>query len=108
MYRFANYPETRVYSKAFIVVHEGETWCTPIVEGLKDGGEGETLEFGKAAFQTFDWTNREIVFRTPLPWQLNVEVPSRPTIILEVCSDSVGAYFGAGVHIAPGLIQPPP
>ncbi len=102
VYRFANYPDTRVYSKAFIVVHAGANWGIPMVEGLMDGGEGETLEFGKAAFQTVDWTNHEIVFR---PFQrqnlLKVEVPGMPTITLERCG-------GRDIHFVPSVIQPSP
>jgi hypothetical protein len=52
-----------------------------MVDGLMDGGEGETLEFGKAAFQTTDWTRDDIVFRATLQvGLLYVEVPGGPAI----------------------------
>ncbi len=60
VHRFANYPDTRAYSNAFIVVHAGVNWGTPMVDGLMGGGAGETIEFGKAAFQTVDWTRDDI------------------------------------------------
>jgi hypothetical protein len=102
VYRFANYPDTRVYSKAFIVVHAGVNWCVPMVDGLMDGGEGETFEFGKAAFQTTDWTRDDIVFRATLRvGRLDVEIPGAPAISFQACKDR-------NIHFMPRLLQPPP
>jgi hypothetical protein len=99
VHRIANYPDTRVYTNAFIVIHAGLPFCMPLVDGLMDGGEGESLEFGKAVFQTTDWTRGDLVFSTFLQvGLLHVEVPGSPTISFQACKSR-------NVHIWPRLFQ---
>ena len=100
VHRFANYPNTRVYTNAFIVIHDGVPWCIPMVEQLMDGGEGETLEFGKGVFQTTDWTRPDIVFRTvgALIPSLYVDIPGGPSISFQRCKQR-------NVHILHRLYQ---
>lgn len=100
VHRFANYPGTRVYTNAFIVIHAGLPWCVPMVDGLMQAGEPEILEFGKAAFQTTDWTRDDIEFRmsTPDALLIFVEIPGSLTITLQLCKDKL-------IHIQPRFFQ---
>ena len=100
VHRFANYPNTRVYTNAFIVIHAGVPWCIPVVDGLTDGGDGETLEFGKAVFQITDWTRGDIVFRRAgyFLHLIYVDISGGPSISFELSVDR-------DVHIQPRLFQ---
>lgn len=100
VHRFANYPGTRVYTNAFIVIHAGLPWCVPMVDGFMQAGEPEILEFGNAAFQTTDWTRGDIVFHMSIPTVplLFVQIPGRPTITFQLCEDKL-------IHIRPRLFQ---
>ncbi len=52
------HPNTRVYMRAGVVIHEGHVFSAPVDIAFIHGGENEVLEFARASIQNIDWSAR--------------------------------------------------
>ncbi len=52
--RIPGHPNTRVYTRAGVVVHNGHVDTTPVDLTFTQGGEGEVTEFAMASLQHID------------------------------------------------------
>lgn len=87
--RLAAYPNSRVYTRAGVIVYNGMVFNRPLLMGFYGGGEREILEFGMCFFQNVDWGARvdfdlpasrfKIIFVITPGGTLTLERCSRPT-----------------------------
>jgi hypothetical protein len=56
--RIIGLPNTMVYTRAGVVVHQGHVFHAPIDIAFVHGGESEVLEFARASIQNIDWSAR--------------------------------------------------
>ena len=54
--RFRDYPNTRVYTTARVVIHEGIMYCNPEYGGCSGMIRDLRQAIGRVAFKTFDWS----------------------------------------------------
>lgn len=75
VHRIPGYPNTRVYTRAGVVVHNGWVFYDPVDLNYSMGGDRETLEFAMATLQNIDWTGQlDIVM--PLGVVFGINTPS--------------------------------
>lgn len=70
---FPNYPTTKVFTNACVVVHKQRVYHSPLSYPHEQGSTEYPHDFGKRHFRSADWTNNEITFETsPNSWMLYI------------------------------------
>jgi hypothetical protein len=88
--RLAAYPDSRVYTRAGVIVCNNMIFHKPMLMGFYEGGEREILEFGMSFFQNVDWSAR-VDLRLTAPWYLIIFVDTPGGMLtLERCSRPTG------------------
>ena len=89
--RLAAHPNSRVYTRAGVIVYNGMVFHQPMLLGFCEGGDGEVHEFGMSFFQNVDWSARvNMTLHAPRYWIMFVDTPGG-VLTLERCSRRNGA-----------------
>ena len=88
--RLAAYPDSRVYTRAGVIVLNNMVFHKPMLMGYYEGGEREVQEFGMCFFRNVDWSARVSIY-LPVPRYLIVFVDTPGGMLtLERCSRPTG------------------
>ena len=85
VHRFPNYPTTRVYARAGVIVHWGVVYIQPTHSMHSAGGRERRIETGLPLFQNFDWTT--VRYFCPVTDWLAVGTPNGMFFLTSLVAD---------------------